>query len=104
MKIKYITLIFFSLTIFSGTENSVQSRLKGSIEFCLGFSIVFISLAAIASSVGSFFTRNSYKIDFKINGELENIEKLPAKINSLPIVVNKSILYIDNDNKLALNL
>src|SRR5210317_482602 len=47
------------LTIFSGTDNSLQSRLKGSIEFCLGFSIVFISLAAIASTVGSFFTRNS---------------------------------------------
>ena len=47
------------LTIFSGTDNSLQSSLKGSIEFCLGFSIVFISLAAIASSVGSFFTRNS---------------------------------------------
>ena len=47
------------LTIFSGTDNSLQSRLKGSIESCLGFSIVFISLAAIASSVGSFFTRNS---------------------------------------------
>ena len=47
------------LTIFSGTDNSLQSRLKGSIEFSLGFSIVFISLAAIASSVGSFFTRNS---------------------------------------------
>ena len=47
------------LTIFSGTDNSLQSRLKGSIEFCLGFSIVFISLAAIASSVGSFFTINS---------------------------------------------
>jgi cytochrome c-type biogenesis protein len=63
------TLSFFSpcvlplvpgyLTIFSGTDNSLQSRMKGSIEFCLGFSIVFISLAAIASSVGSFFTRNS---------------------------------------------
>lgn len=47
------------LTIFSGTENTTQNRLRGSLEFCLGFSIVFISLAAIASSVGSFFTRNS---------------------------------------------
>lgn len=47
------------LTIFSGTDNTIQSRLRGSLEFCLGFSIVFISLAAIASSVGSFFTRNS---------------------------------------------
>ncbi len=49
----------------------------------------------------SFFTKNSYKIEFKINGELENIEKLPAKINSLPIILNRSILYIDNNNKLA---
>ena len=47
------------LTIFSGTENTTQNRLRGSLEFCLGFSIVFISVAAIASSVGSFFTRNS---------------------------------------------
>ena len=47
------------LTIFSGTDNSIRSRVKGSLEFCLGFSIVFISLGAIASSVGSFFTRNS---------------------------------------------
>ena len=47
------------LTIFSGTDNTIQSRFRGSLEFCLGFSIVFISLAAIASSVGSFFTRNS---------------------------------------------
>tara|TARA_Y100000389_G_scaffold6876_1_gene6591 strand:+ start:1792 stop:2499 length:708 start_codon:yes stop_codon:yes gene_type:complete len=63
------TLSFFSpcvlplvpgyLTIFAGTDNSTKSRLKGSLEFCTGFSIVFISLAAIASSVGSFFTRNS---------------------------------------------
>ena len=47
------------LTIFSGAENTIQNRFRGSLEFCLGFSIVFISLAAIASSVGSFFTRNS---------------------------------------------
>jgi cytochrome c-type biogenesis protein len=63
------TLSFFSpcvlplvpgyLSIFSGTDNTTQSRLRGSLEFCLGFSIVFVSLAAIASSLGSFFTRNS---------------------------------------------
>ena len=49
----------------------------------------------------SFFMKNSFKIVFKINGELENIEKLPAKINSLPIVVNKSIMYINDKNKLV---
>ena len=47
------------LTIFSGTDNTTKNRIRGSLEFCFGFSIVFISLAAIASSVGSFFTRNS---------------------------------------------
>ena len=27
------------LTIFSGAENTIQNRFRGSLEFCLGFSI-----------------------------------------------------------------
>ena len=47
------------LAIFSESENDVKVRLFGSIQFSLGFSIVFISLAAIATNIGSFFSRNS---------------------------------------------
>ena len=47
------------LAIFSESEKDVKVRLFGSIQFSLGFSIVFISLAAIATNIGSFFSRNS---------------------------------------------
>lgn len=47
------------LAIFSETEKNVRARLIGSIQFTFGFTLVFISLAAIATNIGSFFSRNS---------------------------------------------
>ena len=46
------------LAIFSETEKNVRARLIGSIQFTFGFTLVFISLAAIATNIGSFFSRN----------------------------------------------
>ncbi len=83
--------IIYSYNVIQKVSNFLNSKKK---------KINFYEMLQINNKI-SFFTRNSYKIDFKINGELENIEKLPAKINSLPIIVNKSILYIDSNNKLA---
>ena len=83
--------IIYSYNVTQKVSNFLNSKKK---------KLNFYEMLQINNKI-SFFTRNSYKIDFKINGELENIEKLPAKINSLPIVVNKSILYIDSNNKLA---
>tara|TARA_X000000950_G_scaffold178759_1_gene216905 strand:+ start:1032 stop:2351 length:1320 start_codon:yes stop_codon:yes gene_type:complete len=48
------------------------------------------------------FLKNSFNLKFNINGQLNIIRKLPLSINSTPIVLNKSILYIDNKNKLAI--
>tara|TARA_A100001015_G_C15012270_1_gene723718 strand:+ start:376 stop:1695 length:1320 start_codon:yes stop_codon:yes gene_type:complete len=48
------------------------------------------------------FLKNSFNLKFNINGELNTIRKLPLFINSAPIVLNKSILYIDNKNKLGI--
>jgi cytochrome c biogenesis protein CcdA len=47
------------LAIFSESEDDIKTRLFGSVQFTLGFSLVFISLAAIATNIGSFFSRNS---------------------------------------------
>ena len=83
--------IIYSYDVTQKVSNFLNSKKK---------KLNFYEMLLINNKI-SFFTRNSYKIEFKINGELENIEKLPAKINSLPIILNKSILYIDNSNKLA---
>ena len=46
------------------------------------------------------FLKNNYLIIFNINGELEEIRKLPSKIHSNPIFINNSIFYLDQKNRL----
>ena len=50
------------LAIFSEVEKNTRIRLIGSIQFTFGFTLVFISLAAIATNIGSFFSRNSQSL------------------------------------------
>jgi cytochrome c-type biogenesis protein len=44
---------------FSLEKNNKTKKIWSSLQFVLGFSFVFISLGALATSLGSFFTRNS---------------------------------------------
>jgi len=83
--------IIYSYDVTQKVSNFLNSKKK---------NLIFYEMLLINNKI-SFFMKNSFKIQFKINGELENIEKLPAKINSLPIVVNKSIMYINDKNKLV---
>ena len=48
------------------------------------------------------FLKNSYLIKLNINGEIEQLTKLPAKIYSNPIFINDSIYYLDDKNKLSI--
>lgn len=43
---------------------------------------------------------NSYVIEFKLNGNLKNIFKLPKKVNSSLLFINDSIVYLDKKRKL----
>jgi uncharacterized protein with PQ loop repeat len=47
------------------------------------------------------FLNNSYILKFNITGKLNQVLKLPTKINSQPIVINGTILYLNNKNKLV---
>ena len=47
------------LAIYSDVDRNVRTRLIGSMQFTFGFTLVFVSLSAIATNVGSFFSRNS---------------------------------------------
>ncbi len=48
------------------------------------------------------FLKNSYLLRFNISGSLDKVSRLPTKIKTHPIVVNKSILYIDKKNQLSI--
>ena len=48
------------------------------------------------------FLKNSYLINFNINGKIESIRKLRSKINTDPIFANSSLIYFDHSNKLSI--
>ena len=72
------------LAIFSDIEKNIRIRLIGSIQFTFGFTLVFISLAAIATNIGSFFSRNSQSLSI---------------VSGLVIIVFGLILFFPNLNQ-----
>ena len=48
------------------------------------------------------FLKNSYVLEFNINGNIDNVIKLPSKINSHPLFIDKSLLFLNNKNKIII--
>ncbi len=48
------------------------------------------------------FLKNSYLIKFGFNGEIYEINKLPEKINSLPIIVDDNLIYLNVKNRISI--
>ena len=48
------------------------------------------------------FLKNSYYLKLNIKGELIDINKLPSKINSSPIVIDRSLLFLNKNNKIVI--
>ena len=85
------------LAIFSESEDDIKTRLFGSVQFTLGFSLVFISLAAIATNIGSFFSRNSESLS-RVSGLIIIFFGLMLMIPSLNNKYFYSSNYIDIKN------
>ena len=47
------------------------------------------------------FLKNSYVIVFELNGNIEKIVKLPFKMNSAPILVQDTLIFLDFNNKIS---
>lgn len=45
---------------------------------------------------------NSYLLNFDVRGKLKKINKLKSRINTEPIFIDKSFLYLDNKNRLKI--
>jgi hypothetical protein len=54
----------------------------------------------VANSRIVLFLNNSYILKFNFEGNLEKVDKLSASLNTQPIFINKSLLYLDYKNKL----
>ncbi len=63
---------------------------------------VFYKNIFIANKKILIFLKNSYILTFNLYGKLEKINRLPAKLNTFPIFINGSIIYIDKNNKIII--
>ena len=83
--------IVYSLDINNQIANFLQTK-KKSVE---------IKKLFFANNKLFLFLENSYLIKILPKGDINEINKLPSKINSLPIFINGSILYLNNKNRLV---
>ena len=83
--------IMYSSDIDSQISNFLDIKKKKTVikSFMLINNEIFI------------FLKNSYILTFKPNGIIKSVKKLPAKINSFPILIDKLIYFLNNKNKLV---
>ena len=48
------------------------------------------------------FLKNSYILKFNINGNLDEVDKLPTNIYSNPIFIEKHLLFVDTKNRISI--
>jgi outer membrane protein assembly factor BamB len=63
--------------------------------------VVFKNMMIVNNQI-FIFLDNSYLLKFNLNGELTKVTKLPSKINSYPILIDSSLLYLDTKNKVSI--
>jgi len=63
---------------------------------------ITIKTLAIVNNDLYVFLKNSYLVKFSINGAVQDVSKLSAKLSTFPIFINDSIIYISNKNKLII--
>ena len=61
---------------------------------------ISIKSLSLANNNLLIFLDNSYLVAFNKNGKIEKIEKLKSKLATSPIFINKSILFLNKNNKL----
>ena len=85
--------INFSVDISQKIANFLKTKNKKSIN---------VKSLSLVNNRLFIFLKNSYVVQFNANGKILQIEKLPVKLNTDPIFINNSILYLDNKNRLAI--
>ena len=86
-KINYSADINQKISFFLNSKNRKSIQIK--------------SMSIVNNSI-YIFLKNSYLVKFSMSGKILNIDKLPYTLNSFPIFINDSILYLSNENRLVI--
>tara|TARA_B100001063_G_scaffold217592_1_gene220364 strand:- start:79 stop:1407 length:1329 start_codon:yes stop_codon:yes gene_type:complete len=105
---KYVFLITKNNLLISidldSNEILYSSDINSQIANFLNISkknVEIKSLMLINNEI-TIFLKNSYVLNFKINGQIKSVKKLPTKIKSFPILIDKFIYFLNNKKKLII--
>ena len=56
----------------------------------------------INKNMGNVSSKNSYVLKFNVKGNLIKVDKLPSKLNTHPLLIDGSIIYLDYKNKISI--
>ena len=82
--------IIYSLNIAQEIADFLDTKTKS----------ISIKSLSLANNNLLIFLNNSYLVAFNKNAKIEKIEKLKSKLGTSPIFINKSILFLNKNNKL----
>ena len=82
--------IIYSLNIAQEIADFLDTKTKS----------ISIKSLSLANNNLLIFLNNSYFVAFNKNGKIEKIEKFKSKLGTSPIFINKSILFLNKNNKL----
>lgn len=64
---------------------------------------IYVNSLTIVNNDLFLLLNNSYFIKYNAAGTIKNIDKLSSRLNSYPIFINNTIMYLDYKNKLVIN-
>ena len=84
--------ILYSLKINDEIANFLETQSKS----------IFIKTFALINNEIQIFLKNSYVVRFSAKGYIKDIYKLPKKLDSFPIFINDTMIFLNNKNKLVI--
>jgi len=83
----------FSIDINQETSDFLGTKNKKTLK---------VKMISIVDDNLFLFLKNSYVIKINMVGKIQQIDKLPSKLGTLPIFINGSIVYLNNKNQLII--
>ena len=87
-----IGISLYSLKINDEIANFLETQSKS----------IFIKTFALINNEIQIFLKNSYVVRFSAKGYIKDIYKLPKKLDSFPIFINDTMIFLNNKNKLVI--
>tara|TARA_B100001059_G_scaffold235983_1_gene284044 strand:+ start:3312 stop:4640 length:1329 start_codon:yes stop_codon:yes gene_type:complete len=82
--------------IYSYDLNRLISKFLNTKKKSVNFKKIML-----ANNKLIIFSKNAYILKIDLTGILESVDKLPSAMNTHPIIIDNTLLYVNNSNKLV---